>query len=97
MDPRDLQTIADNAIAQQTSDDGKIGAETVIAYIDEQLLNAAEAGKTHIELSYTYQPMKKYHEDSKIGDDVDVHFSGRGFRVRKQTPDNTSPYLDISY
>lgn len=97
MDPRELQELANNFTNEQESNLSKINAETIIAYIDSQLYNAALLGKTYVYLSYTDQPMKKFQEDSKVADEVESHFSGRGFSIRKQTPENTSPYLDVSY
>lgn len=97
MDIRDLQDIATRVQRDEQDVIDAINAETVISYINNQLENAANQGKTIINLSYTYQPMKKMYEDSKITGDVESHFVGRGFSVRLRSPDNTEPYIEISF
>jgi len=97
MDPRSLQEIANQVIAAEESAISKIDASTVIEYIDGQLQSAASKGLFEVKLSFVYQPMKKFYEDSKITDQVETHYSELGFNVRIRTSENTAPYLEITF
>lgn len=97
MDPRALQEIANQAVAAEESAVGKIDASTVIEFIDGQLQSAASRGLFVIKLSFVSQPMKKFYEDSKVSAPVETHYTELGFNIRMNAPENTAPYLEISF